>query len=531
MELRSELPSVPSAAGPPVAPGSVASVASVAAAAAAAASLPVSVAGGLLRAPPLLLRAAEKYPRTPKCARCRNHGVVSALKGHKRYCRWKDCLCAKCTLIAERQRVMAAQVALRRQQAQEENEARELQLLYGTAEGLALAAANGIIPPRPAYEVFGTVCPDSASGAGPGPGPGSVAGGAGGGAGGTEAKLQKFDLFPKGLLQPGGAASPQPPGGKPVSPDGADSAPGTSSPEARPGSGSENGDGDSFLGSPLSKALKEGGGGGGGSGSGSGGGGPGDDDSPGSISPLGSDSGSEADKDEATASPPPSGSGPGPRQRTPLDILTRVFPSHKRSVLELVLQGCGGDVVQAIEQILNHHRGAAVAGGAAVAAVAAGGPDKGPDESWTGRADGSGGALGAALQPGPATAHHPHHRPLLAGAMTPAIGTLGSRSAFSPLQPNASHFGAEAGAYPLGTPLGLSPLRLAYSAAAHSRGLAFMAPYSTAGLMPTLGFRPPMDYAFSDLMRDRSASVHKEPVYSNGGGLYGPLVNNTPDKQ
>lgn len=350
-----------------------------------------------------------------------------------------------------------------------------------------------------------------------------------------EAKLQKFDLFPKTLLQAGRPGSSPPPPGKPLSPDGADSGPGTSSPEVRPGSGSENGDGESFSGSPLARASKEAGVSCPGS---AGPGGGGEEDSPGSSSPLGSESGSEADKEEAEAAPAPGlGGGPGPRQRTPLDILTRVFPGHRRGVLELVLQGCGGDVVQAIEQVLNHHRGGLAAGlgpaapldKAAVGAVAA------AEDGWPGRVDAgaSGGpGLPAPLQAGPAAP--PHHRPLLAGAMAPgALGSLSSRSAFSPLQPNASHFGADGGAYPLGGPLGLSPLRLAYSAAAaHSRGLAFMAPYSTAGLVPTLGFRPPMDYAFSDLMRDRSAAaatVHKEPAY--GGGLYGPMVNGAPEKQ
>lgn len=86
---------------------------------------------------------SEGGVRKPKCARCRNHGMVSWLKGHKRHCKYKDCLCPKCNLIAERQRVMAAQVALKRQQAAEDAIAMGIRCISPSA---------GQLPPGPVFE-------------------------------------------------------------------------------------------------------------------------------------------------------------------------------------------------------------------------------------------------------------------------------------------------------------------------------------------------------------------------------------------
>ncbi|MBZ3871357.1 Doublesex- and mab-3-related transcription factor 1 [Sciurus carolinensis] len=64
--------------------------------------------------------SSKKSLRLPKCSQYRNHGYASLLKGHKCFYMFQVCQYKNCNLITKRQRVMAVQMTLRRQQVKEE---------------------------------------------------------------------------------------------------------------------------------------------------------------------------------------------------------------------------------------------------------------------------------------------------------------------------------------------------------------------------------------------------------------------------
>ncbi|XP_035280944.1 doublesex- and mab-3-related transcription factor A1-like [Anguilla anguilla] len=413
-------------------------------------SSPLPVGGlqvptSLLRPPPLFLRAATAaccpslergYPRTPKCARCRNHGVVSALKGHKRFCRWRDCVCAKCTLIAERQRVMAAQVALRRQQAQEESEARELQFMYsgtGASEtGLSMASGTGASGPAttrprtPSYDVF--AMDDQKDGE----------------------KMPKYSLFNGFVGRPLFASHSTPLSSHLGKGDS------TSPQKTRTVLDKENG-----IKSPGSDQLSD------------------QVESPRSVSSSDLESGSESEKPKDY--PPPDRYPPSAmfRHRDPTDVMTKIFPHHKRDALESAVKNCKGDIVKAIELVLNSK-----------------------DIKCNSDSTSNPASENATLQ-----------RPSNFGLPGGALSTLSAKSAFSPLQTTVTSVGSDS-FYGLNPRFGISPIRLAYSTS--GGGIpSFMSPYVTSGLVPAFPLRPPMDYSLPGMMRDFSYLQNKDSLCSS----------------
>lgn len=165
-------------------------------------------------------------------------------------------------------------------------------------------------------------------------------------------------------------------------------------------------------------------------------------------------------------------------KRSPLNMLCRVFPHMKRGVLQLILQGCNNDMVQAIEQVLNNHNTGTVTSDLRTGHSAS--PISLPLSGI-----GVGAALGA-LQAGlPDTSFFPQ------AYIPPTFGSTPFKSAFSPISsPPTAH---------------LNSIRYTYGSAPVSRANSIPAtlaiPYPP--LLPSLALSS--SYAYGSLSNTNKA--------------------------
>lgn len=211
-------------------------------------------------------------------------------------------------------------------------------------------------------------------------------------------------------------------------------------------------------------------------------------DSPASLSSSDMESGNESEctKDFVPCNasvppppPPPAAADGALKHRDPLNILTKVFPNHKPSRLERVLQLCRGDIVQAIEQILN------------------------------------------------ASEHRQGFRELTIPVLPECdafqrssdfglgvdVAALGNKSAFAPLQTSSASSRREMNFYGLSPRLGIGPLTVTYSSPGRTLP-GLMAPYLRTGLFPAFPFHPVVDSSFPGVIKNASYSPSEDRLFS-----------------
>lgn len=209
--------------------------------------------------------------------------------------------------------------------------------------------------------------------------------------------------------------------------------------------------------------------------------------SPRSQSSSDPESGCESEKPKECTSYELSGTSAMEKNRDPINVMMKIFPHLQRDTLETVLKTCTGDIVKAIEMLLNSKENKCS-----------------PESSGLAKPDNSSAQRPSTIRP-----------------LGAAFGGFGTKSAFSPLQTTATGAVGNDGVY-LNPRFGISPLRLAYSTA--GAGLPnFMSPYVSSGLLPGFPFRPPLDYSFPGMIRDISCLQAKD-AFPNAS-IYSHLNN------